>query len=57
MKVKPLKMYSDLELGRIVSPNDEFEVTKERGEYLIYKGYVEKVSHSFKKGQTEEDDG
>ena len=52
MRVKVVKEYNDLELKKVMKPgreDSEFSVTKERGEFLIRKGFVEEVKPKPKK--------
>ena len=43
MRVKAKIEYNDLELGRIVSVEEEIKCSKERAELLISKGFCEEV--------------
>ena len=52
MRVRVIKEYNDLELKKIMVPgreDSEFFVSKERGEFLISKGFVEEVKGKPKK--------
>lgn len=52
MRVRVIKEYNDLELKKIMKPNkedSEFYVSKERGDFLISKGFVEEVKAKPKK--------
>lgn len=52
MRVRVIKKYNDLELKKIMEPgreDSEFSVSKERGELLISKGFVEEIKPKSKK--------
>ena len=53
VKVKVIKRYHDLKLGRIQEKGTEFEVTKERSEYLTKQGMVEILKEIAKTAKTE----
>jgi len=40
VKLKVIKKYTDLELNKKLSPNDTLEVSRERAELLLSKGFV-----------------
>ena len=53
VKVRGIKRYHDLKLGRIQEKGTEFEVTKERAEYLTTQGMVEILKEIAKTAKTE----
>lgn len=53
VKVKVIKRYHDLKLGRIQEKGTEFEVTKERADYLTKQGMVEILKEIAKTAKTE----
>ena len=53
VKVNVIKRYHDLKLGRIQEKGTEFEVTKERAEYLTKQGMVEILKEIAKTAKTE----
>lgn len=53
MKVKVIKRYNDLVLKKIQKVDTIFEVTDERGKYLIGQGMVEEFKEDTKGQETE----
>lgn len=53
VKVKVIKRYYDLKLGKIQEKGTEFEATKERAEYLTKQGMVEILKETAKTAKTE----
>lgn len=53
VKVKVIKRYHDLKLGKIQEKDTEFEATKERAEYLTKQGMVEILKETVKTAKTE----
>jgi hypothetical protein len=40
VKLKVIKKYTDIELGKKLLPNEEIEVSRERAEVLLNRGFV-----------------
>lgn len=46
MKVRVIRRYNDLELGRIIEEDAEIEVTKQRAEKLLRLGFVQEIKQN-----------
>ena len=49
MKIRALKNYTDKELDKTVAINEVYEVSEERGNYIISRGYAIAVEDSKQK--------